>query len=192
MRTAPSRSRRSPRNAAGPRARAAAHARCAGAARAAPRRSCVSAKASSASRFARSPIACTATGKPASAPRRTISASSSPLVICTPGAVEHPRRAGAERPVHEHLQVADPQVRAAEARAEPDRRPPRRGGRAGSTARRAASAMPLSSSCCHSRSAPSQPSLSCTAVTPRAFASRMPTRIAVEVLLVGERHVARP
>ena len=49
---------------------------------------------------------------------------------------------------------------------------------------------PLSSSCCQKRSAPSQPSLSCTAVTPRVLASLIPARIAVEVLLVGERHVA--
>src|SRR5471030_1820294 len=36
-------------------------------------------------------------------------------------AVEHPRRPGAQRPVHEHLQVADPEVGAPEAGAEPDR-----------------------------------------------------------------------
>ena len=35
-------------------------------------------------RLARSPIACTATGQPARAPRRTMSASSSRLVISTP------------------------------------------------------------------------------------------------------------
>ena len=34
--------------------------------------------------FAASPIACTPTGQPASAPSRTISSSSSPLVITTP------------------------------------------------------------------------------------------------------------
>ena len=44
----------------------------------------VAANASSASRFARVPIACTATGQPARAACRTISASSSPLVIRTP------------------------------------------------------------------------------------------------------------
>ena len=49
-------------------------------------------------------------------PSRTISASSSPLVIATPAAVEHPRGLRAERAVHERLQVAEPQEVVAEAR----------------------------------------------------------------------------
>ena len=110
---------------------------------------------------------------------RTISASSSPLVIRTPRAVEHQRRLRAERPVHERLQVAEPQQRAAEARsAMPSGAQRRRPGRAGPTARRAASARRARSRRCQSRSAPSQPSLSCTAVTPRAAASFSPARIA--------------
>src|SRR5262249_51257855 len=44
----------------------------------------VAANASSASRLARSPMACTATGQPARAPARITSASSSPVVIETP------------------------------------------------------------------------------------------------------------
>ena len=44
----------------------------------------VSSNASSAFWFARSPIACTATGQRASAARRTMSASSSRVVISTP------------------------------------------------------------------------------------------------------------
>src|SRR5207248_8127959 len=44
----------------------------------------VSSNASSASRFAWSPIACTATGKPARAARRMTSANASRLVISTP------------------------------------------------------------------------------------------------------------
>ena len=46
--------------------------------------SCVASKASSASRFARSPIACTATGQPTAAAARITSSSSSRLVIWTP------------------------------------------------------------------------------------------------------------
>ena len=83
-RTARSRRRRAPRSGGGPRPRGTARARSGGAAASAARRSRVASNASSASRFAWSPIACTATGQPASAPRRTISSSSSRLVICTP------------------------------------------------------------------------------------------------------------
>ena len=81
----------------------------------------VASNASSASRFARSPIACTPTGQPGARRSRMTSASSSPLVIRTPRAVEHPRGLRAERAVHEHLQVADPQEVVADARAEPER-----------------------------------------------------------------------
>ena len=77
-------------------------------------------KPSSTSRFAWSPIACTATGKPARAERRTISSNSSPLVISTP----EPSRSRAvrepERPVHEDLDVADPEQVVAEPRADAD------------------------------------------------------------------------
>ena len=55
-------------------------------------------------------------------------------------AVEHPRRLRAERAVHEHLQVAELHERAAEARAQPRSRARARACRAGSTARRAATA----------------------------------------------------
>ena len=44
----------------------------------------VASNASSAARFAASPIACTATGQPASAPRRTTSSSTSRELISTP------------------------------------------------------------------------------------------------------------
>ena len=49
-----------------------------------------------------------------------MSSSSSRLVISTPGAVEQPRGLGAERPVHERLDVADPEEVVAEARADAD------------------------------------------------------------------------
>ena len=62
--------------------------------------------------------------------------------------------------------------------------------RAGPTATRGARARPCSSSRCQSPAAPSQPSLSCTHVTPRVFASFTPMRIAVDVLVVGDREVA--
>ena len=48
---------------------------------------------------------------------------------------------------------------------------------------------PRSSSFRHSRSAPSQPSLSCTDVTPRELASRTPVAHRVEVRVVGDEHV---
>ena len=70
VRGLPTPPRRAPRSAAGPPARAAARARSAAAARAGATRSRVRSNASSASRFARSPIACTATGNPASAASR--------------------------------------------------------------------------------------------------------------------------
>ena len=49
---------------------------------------------------------------------------------------------------------------------------------------------PRSSSCCQRRSAPSQPSLSWTAVTPREFASLHAGAHRLEVLVVGHDHVA--
>ena len=60
-------------------------------------------------------------GTPPRPPRRTIAASSSPLVICTPEPSSSQRGLRAERPVHEHLQVAEPQQPAAEPRAQPER-----------------------------------------------------------------------
>ena len=80
-----------------------ARARSAAAARATSAR--VAANASSASRFARSPIAWTASGRPCAAARRISRASSSADVISTPvpsssRAVREP-----ERPVHERLDV---------------------------------------------------------------------------------------
>ena len=86
-----------------------------------PQRSRVCSNASSASRFARSPIASHATGNLAAAPRRTISASCVAARDLHAAPVEHPRGLRAERPVHEHLQVAELQVGAAEARAQPHR-----------------------------------------------------------------------
>ena len=115
---------------------------------------------------------------PRRAPARTISASSSPARDLDAGAVEHPRRLRAERPVHEDLQVADPEEVVAEPRAEAELLEPpevvvrerlpdaqreralRRRGAARSAVR------------------PSQPSLSWTAVTPRAAATFSPSRIA--------------
>ena len=110
---------------------------------------------------------------------RTISSSSSRAVISTPAAVEQPRGLRAERAVHERLQVADAQER-------------RRRGRGRSPS--AASSPTLlvrerlpdaqrqrvraREVAARSASAPSQPSLSCTATTPRRFASFMPARIA--------------
>ena len=83
-RTAPTRRRRAPRSAGCPRARAAGRARCGGAGRAAPRAraSARTRRAPRGSRGRRSRAR--RPGKPAAAPSRTISASSSPLVICTP------------------------------------------------------------------------------------------------------------
>ncbi len=77
--------------------------------------------ASSASRFARSPIACTPTGQPAL--RRPANDLRELLAARDPdaGAVEHPRGLGAERPVHEHLQVAEPEEVVAEAGADTER-----------------------------------------------------------------------
>ena len=71
----------------------------------------VASKASSASRFARSPIAWTATGKPARAAARMYSSNCLAARDLDAGAVEHPRGLRAERAVHERLQVADAQER---------------------------------------------------------------------------------
>ena len=73
------------------------------------KRSRVASNASSASRFARSPMACTATGQPAAEASRI---DLGELCAGRDGdarAVEHPGRPRAERTVHEHLQVAQPQ-----------------------------------------------------------------------------------
>ena len=156
-----------------PRVRAAARARSAGGGRAAPV-SRVCSKASSASRFAQ--VADRVHGDREAArraPARMISTSSSRLVICDARAVEQARGLRAERAVHERLEVAD---------AEHGRRRSRTcrcrarasaldlvGGDRLPDAQRAAS--PRSSSRCQRPSAPSQPSLSCTEVTPRAAAS---------------------
>ena len=80
----------------------------------------VSSKASSASRFARSPIACTATGQPARAPRADDLGELLAARDLDPGAVEHSRGLRAQRPVHEDLQIADAQPVVAEPGAEPD------------------------------------------------------------------------
>ena len=108
------RRRRARRSGGGPPARGTARARSGGAARAAPV-SRVSSKASSASRFARSPIACTATGSPAAAPRADDLRELVAARDLHARAVEHPRRLRAERPVHERLQVADAEEVVAEA-----------------------------------------------------------------------------
>ena len=78
----------------------------------------VSSNASSASRFARSPIACTATGQPARAPRADDLHELLPARDLDAGPVQHARRLRAERAVHERLQVADPQQVVAEPGAE--------------------------------------------------------------------------
>ena len=148
------------------RREAAAHARSAAAARAAPTRRASASNASSASRFARSPIACTATGQPAA---RAAADDLRELLAARDldaRAVEHPRRLRAERAVHEHLQVADAQA---------GRRRARRGAEPSSASSvvvrerlpDAERQRALARSRCQRRSAPSQPSLSCTAVTPR-------------------------
>ena len=115
-RTAPSRRRRAAAN----RGRSSGASSCACSIRwrspSGSHTSRVCSNASSASRFARSPIACTATGQPAAAPRADDLRELLAARDLHAGAVEHPRRLRAERPVHEHLQVAEPQERAAEAR----------------------------------------------------------------------------
>ena len=151
----------------------------------------VCSNASSASRFARSPIACTATGQPALAPRRGRSRpSSSPLVICDAAAVEHPRRPRAERAVHEHLQVAEPQAVARRSRSAARARAAASSRSCGSDCQTRSVSAPARSSRCQSPSAPSQPSLSCTAVTPRERASFDAGAHRVEVLVV--RHAQVP
>ena len=78
----------------------------------------VASKASSAARLAASPIACTATGQPASAPRRTTSSRTSRELISTPEPSSRRAVRRAERPVHEALQVAEPQHVATESGAQ--------------------------------------------------------------------------
>ena len=60
----------------------------------------------------------------------------------------------------------------------PERGQLRRRGRREATARRAADSAPSAASACQNRRAPIQPSLSWTDVTPRAAATRRPSRIA--------------
>ena len=160
------------------RVRGTARARCAAAGRAAPRR-----RASPRTRRAprgspRSPIACTATGQPAAAPRaddllrarrREVIARREPSSI--------QRGLRAERPVHERLEVAEPEEVVAEPRREGRARAARRPARAGATATRGASAPRARG--CGRRSRRAEPAV---LVVDRgdaaAFARRIPSRVA--------------
>ena len=83
-RTGPSRRSRARRSGGDPPASGTARARSGGGGPCGSQASRVASKASSAFRFAWSPIAWTPTGQPRSAPRRMISSSSARLVISTP------------------------------------------------------------------------------------------------------------
>ena len=86
-------------------------------------------------------------------------------------AVEQPRGARAERAVHERLQVAEPQQVVAEAGAQPERLRARRAARTAADCQTRSVRPPSARRRWNSSSAPSQPSLSWMAVTPRALAS---------------------
>ena len=109
---------------------------------------------------------------------RISSASSSPLVMHDAAPVEHPRGLRPERPVHERLQVAEPQVVVADPRAQPELRELGRPGRRQRLPHPQRSARPPRGCRPKIAGAPSQPSLSWIAPTPRAFASLSPSRVA--------------
>ena len=118
-----------------------------------PERAASRSKASRASRLARSPIACTATGKPALAARGDDLRELVGARDLHAGAVEHRRRARAERAVHEHLQVAEPDELAPEAGADAERSSGASWA-CGSDCQTRRLSDPARSSCCQSASAP--------------------------------------